>query len=453
MSFSSIIFIFIFLPISVILYYLIPVKYRHKYLLIISLLFYLASGIRNLIILISLILFNFYATKKMDKLNHKNRKLMLWFIIVVNVFLIFYYKYYFPFLSLITSESNFKKLVAPLGLSFYLFTILSYVIDVYKKKIKCEQELLPFALYISFFPKLLMGPIVRYSSFRKELKKKKFNEELFHHGFKRFILGLSMKCILADTFSRLIASYSSSSTIGSIFLLIFYSLQIYYDFAGYINMALGISNLFGYTFEENFTYPYTSKSVSEFWNRWHITLGKWFKNYIYIPLGGNRKGPKRLILNILIVWLLTGIWHGATFNYILWGLYFGLIIIIEKLWLKDKKIPNFARILITLILVSIGWLIFFNKDYDIIFNNLKHLIIWNKFIDKDILFILKNNYIYIIVGLIMATPLIRNIGEIIKKKNTLVYNIFNTIYLCGLFILSISFIISNSYNTFLYFNF
>ena len=453
MSFSSIIFIFIFLPLSIILYYLIPVKYRHKYLLIISLLFYLASGLRSLLILLVLILFNFYATRKMDKLTHKDRKWYFWIIVGVDVFLIFYYKYYFPFLNLITSSSNFRTLLAPLGLSFYLFTILSYVIDVYKRKIKCEQNLLNFALYVSFFPKLLMGPIVRYNAFRKELRKKKFNENLFNLGFKRFILGLGMKTILADTFANIIASYSSSSTIGSIVLLILYSLQIYYDFAGYINMALGISNIFGFRFEENFTYPYSSSSVSEFWNRWHITLGKWFKDYIYIPLGGNRKGTKKLIINILIVWLLTGIWHGATLNFIIWGLYFGIILIIEKLWFKKKKVPNYLRVIITLILVSIGWLIFFNKDFSVIFNNLKHLVIWNKFIDQDIWFIIKNNFVYLVLGIIMATPLIRNIGKKIKDKNIKVYNILNVIYLVLLFILSISFLISNSYKTFLYFNF
>ena len=453
MAFSSIIFIFLFLPLSVIIYYLLPEKYRHKYLLVISLLFYLTTGIQNLLILISLIIFNFYATKKMDKLVRKERKTFLWFIIIINVFLLFYYKYYFTFLDFIDVNSNFRKYLAPLGLSFYLFTILSYVFDVYKRKIKRENNFLSFALYVSFFPKLLMGPIVRYSSFRRELRRKRFNEELFHNGFKRFIIGLSMKVILADTFGNIISSYNCASTLGSIFLLIFYSLQIYYDFAGYINMALGISNIFGFNFDENFMYPYVSTSVSEFWNRWHITLGKWFKDYIYIPLGGNRKGLKKLIRNILIVWLLTGVWHGSSLNFIIWGLYFGIILIIEKIYLKKIKIPNLLKTILTFIIVSIGWLIFFNKDFNIIFSNLKHLVIWNTIIDKNIIYILENNYFYIIVGLIMATPIVKNLGDLIRKKNELIYNILNYIYLIGLLVLSISFIISNTYQSFLYFNF
>ena len=453
MTFSSILFCFIFLPMSIVLYYLIPKKYRNIYLLIISLIFYSVSGIKNLLILLFVIIYNYYAALKLESLKDKKRKYKLIEIIIINVFLLLYFKYYFSFLNVILPNNKFKTFMFPLGLSFYIFTLLSYIIDIYKKNIHAEKNFINFSLYIAFFPKLVMGPIMRYKDFRKQLPRTGFNGSLFNNGFKRFTIGLGMKVILADTISKIISSYEVSSMIGMIVIMVLTSLLIYYDFAGYTNMAIGIANVFGFNLPENFNYPYMSQNVSEFWRRWHITLGNWFKDYIYIPLGGSKKGRKILARNIMVVWLLTGIWHGSSFNFILWGLYFGILILIDKFVFSKIKMPKPLGIILTFILVSFGWVIFFNNDLSIMFKNISYLFNFKKFIDPNIINLLRNNFIYIIMGLLLSTPIMKKIGDKIKEKNLLIYNLGWNFMVVIILLLSTSFLVNNSYQPFLYFKF
>ena len=453
MSFSSIIFCFIFLPIVVSLYFIIPKKLKNIYLLLASILFYSYSGIFYTIILLLIILYNYISVRIMDKLEGKRRTGKLIEILIINIFTLCYFKYYYMILNNIFIDIAMGEIILPLGMSFYLFTVLSYIIDVYRKNIKSEHNFISFSLYILFFPKLVMGPIVRYSDFNKQIDNHDFDNSLFNYGFKRFIIGLSMKVILADTFARIISSYQVSSMLGSIVIFILYSLQIYYDFAGYTNMALGLSNVFGFKLSENFDYPYLSKSVGEFFRRWHITLGKWFRDYVYIPLGGSRVSKLRLVINLLIVWLLTGMWHGASLNFIIWGLFLGIIIVMEKLLLSKIKIPKIISIPFTFIIISISWIFFFNSNASDITLILKNLININNFMDDKIIFIIRNNFAYLIIGLICITPLIKILGERFQNKNNYIYNICNNIYLIILLIISTVYLISNSYQTFLYFNF
>ena len=453
MSFSSIIFCFIFLPIVVSLYFIIPKKLKNIYLLLASILFYSYSGIFYTIILLLIVLYNYISVRIMDKLEGKRRTGKLIEILIINIFTLYYFKYYYMILNNIFTNIAMGEIILPLGMSFYLFTVLSYIIDVYRKNIKSEHNFISFSLYILFFPKLVMGPIVRYSDFNKQIDNHDFDNSLFNYGFKRFIIGLSMKVILADTFARIISSYQVSSTLGSIVIIILYSLQIYYDFAGYTNMALGLSNVFGFKLPENFDYPYLSNSVGEFFRRWHITLGKWFRDYVYIPLGGSRLSKLRLVINLLIVWLLTGMWHGASLNFIIWGLFLGIIIVMEKLLLSKIKIPKIISIPFTFIIISISWIFFFNSNASDITLILKNLVNINNFTDDKIIFIIRNNFFYLIIGLICITPLIKNLGERFQSKNNYIYNICNNIYLIILLIISTAYLISNSYQTFLYFNF
>lgn len=452
MAFNSIIFCFIFSPVTVIIYFFLPKKFKNIYLLLISILFYSYSSIFNTLILLLITIYNYQAVKKMDKLKRR-RKYKLIEILIINIFTLCYFKYYYLLLNNIFSNISFKEIILPLGMSFYIFTLLSYVIDVYRKKITSERNFISFSLYIFFFPKLIMGPIVRYKDFKRQIDNHDFNNSLFNYGFKRFIIGLSMKVILADTFSRIISLYKVDSMLGSIIIIILYSMQIYYDFAGYTNMALGLSNIFGFDFKENFNYPYMSNSVSEFYRRWHISLGEWFKDYVYIPLGGSRTTKPRLVINLLIVWLLTGMWHGASLNYIIWGFFLGVIIVIEKLGLSKIKIPKFIGIFFTFIIISISWIFFFNPDFNniaLLFNNLVNI---KHFTDIKILSILENYIVYIVIGLICLTPIVKNIGIIFKKKCNILYNLSSVLYLLALLILSTAYMISYSYQSFLYFNF
>lgn len=457
MSFNSITFCFKFLPLILFIYFFIPNKVKNAYLLTFSLIFYAFGSAKDLGIMILLLIYNFFAVNKMNKLKNRYRKLKFLEIIFVNVFLLCYFKYYFLFLDFITYDKDisYKTFLLPLGFSFYIFSMLSYVFDVFRKKIPNETNFISFGLYITFFSKLLMGPIVRYEDFKTNLENHPFSSELFHNGFKRFIIGLAMKVMLANTFLTITSSYEVNSMLGAWLIILAYAFQIYFDFAGYSNMAIGLSNLFGFKIEENFNYPYISKSVSEFWNRWHITLGKWFKDYIYIPLGGNRTSKLKMIRNLMIVWILTGMWHGASFNFIIWGLYFGIIVVLEKTVFKNllENIPSFLKIILTFILVSIGWIFFFNNDIEKIMIHLKYAFDFNNKIDNEALFLIKNYYLIFIIGFIGTMPTFDKLGTILYEKHFLLYNILTNISIILLTFLSISYMISGSYTSFLYFNF
>ena len=331
MLFSSITFIYVFLPILLITYYITPTKYKNIILLIFSLLFYSLGEPKYIIILILSCIINYYLSKL---LNKKYKKIILIIAILYNIGQLFIFKYTDFFISNINtifkSSISLTYIIMPIGISFFTFQALGYVIDVYNKNHKPAKSLLEFMTYISLFPQLIAGPIVRFSDIKNELTKRTINYEKISLGIKRFIIGLSKKVLLANILGEFTTLVIEESFVYSWLKPIFYTLQIYFDFSGYSDMAIGLGLMLGFNFLENFNYPLIANSITDFWRRWHISLSSWFRDYLYIPLGGNRVSTLKWIRNLLIVWFLTGFWHGANWNFIIWGLYFGILLIIEK---------------------------------------------------------------------------------------------------------------------------
>ena len=341
MVFSSLIFLFRFMPIFFLFYFILPMKYKNLCLLIFSLLFYSWGEPKYIILMIASILVDYCISQRIwkEKENKKKQKILLSTSIIFNIGILFVFKYY-NFIAdninnIFKSNIPLSSMTLPLGISFYTFQTLSYTIDVYRGRIRPEKNIVNFATFVTMFPQLIAGPIVKYTDIKEKLVNRRNNWSLVEEGVEDFIVGLGKKVLLANNLGMLWEEaqnigFSNISTPMTWLSLLAFSLQIYYDFSGYSTMAIGLGKCLGFVFPKNFNYPYISKSVSEFWRRWHITLGSWFKDYLYIPLGGNRKGAKRSFLNLLIVWFLTGLWHGAEFNFILWGLYFFLLISLEK---------------------------------------------------------------------------------------------------------------------------
>ena len=456
MVFSSLTFLLLFLPILLIIYFLVKnIKIKNYVLLMFSLIFYAwGEPVYIIIMIISIIITYFYA--KLIDSDRKYKKLFLILSIVLLLSSLLFFKYYNFIIENINIlfNINIKKscLSLPIGISFYTFQAISYVCDVYNKKVKAEKNILYLALYISLFPQLIAGPIVRYETIANEIKTRKHKIDSIANGLKRFIIGLSKKVIIANNMALIVDTIFNGKTPNGTLLIylgaLCYALQIYYDFSGYSDMAIGLGKVFGFTFLENFDYPYISKSITEFWHRWHISLSSWFKDYVYIPLGGNRKGKKIQIRNILIVWLLTGLWHGANWNFIIWGLYYGILLLIEKFILKEKieKIPNILRHIITLYLILIGWVIFRLTDMNMLLKTLKYMFIFKK---TDMLSFILNNtkLIFSLYLIIPAIILCFRVKITIKNKyiNNLVYII--------LLLVNISILTSNTYNPFIYFRF
>ena len=351
---------------------------------------------------------------------------------------------------------EFRSLALPVGISFYTFQALSYVIDVYRKKVKPQENLLNFAVYITMFPQLVAGPIVKYSDIELQLSNRRISRAKFGQGIERLLFGLSKKVLFANNLGLLYETIqaSGSRSIMTSWLGIFaYTLQIYFDFSGYSDMAIGMGKMLGFTFPENFNFPYISDSITEFWRRWHMTLSGWFREYVYIPLGGNRVSMPRHILNLLIVWVLTGFWHGAAWNFILWGLYYGILLILEKYIFAPllKKLPKAARHIYTMLLVMFGWVLFSNTDFGSMRTYVGTLFgIGTKgFLDLAFFYYIRNNLIILIMGVLCATPLIRNYIVRCSRKKPEV----TSAVLLLLGILSIAFLVYGTYNPFLYFRF
>ncbi len=362
MLFSSNTFLFFFLPITVLTYYLCPRRWRNAQLLLASLVFYGWGEPRFLPLMLIVILLNYFcgiaAAACIEKGMHSGP--ILWLDIVLNLGILCFFKYGRFFFG-----DRFPEVALPLGISFYIFQAMGYTIDVVRKEVPAQRNLLIFGTYVTLFPQLVAGPIVRYRDVAGQLKSRRENTEQFAYGLQRFVLGLSKKVLLANTFGGAWNALRDGAGFISGWLgLMCYTLQIYFDFSGYSDMAIGLGSLFGFSFLENFQYPYSSQSVTEFWRRWHISLSSWFKEYVYIPLGGNRRGKARQILNILIVWLLTGLWHGASWNFVLWGGYYAVLLIVEKLWLLNwsKRWPKGLRHIGTMLAVMVGWAIFYFED-------------------------------------------------------------------------------------------
>ncbi len=464
MVFSSIPFIFFFLPLFLILYYISPSKLKNIILLIFSLIFYAwGEPIYILLMFFSSLVDYINGLLLTKSTSKRKRKIILIESILVNLSLLGFFKYSD---FLITNINNFfnlnislLELPLPIGISFFTFQTMSYTIDVYRGNVKSETNFFNFMTYVSMFPQLIAGPIVRYETISEELHHREINFANYVNGFIRFLEGLFKKVLIANVlgalFLEISTNYLEYSSLTLILGIFAFAFQIYFDFSGYSDMAIGIGKMLGFTYLENFNYPYISKSITEFWRRWHISLSSFFKDYVYIPLGGSRCSLSKNIRNILIVWFLTGLWHGASWNFIIWGLYFGIILIIEKFILKKylDKLPNLFKHLYSIILILIGWLIFAFDDLNILINFTKN-IFTSSFIQNDFYFFIKNYGLVFLIATLLSMP----ISKIIKDKiiNSKWKGVYCTIFFISyliLFIITISFLVSDTYNPFLYFRF
>lgn len=458
MVFSSIRFLFFFLPLLLIIYFLTPKKFKNTILLIFSLIFYY-FGEKNYTLLLMLSCLINYGFGLLISKNKKKSFLILG--ITFNLGLLIYYKYTGFFMENFTNLFHLNpmtlNIVLPLGISFFTFQNLSYLIDVYKNEVSCQKNILTYCTYICLFPQLVAGPIVRYKDINDQLKNRPENFEKFSSGVSRLIIGLSKKVLIADTlyYSYTALLTSELSTISYWLIALLFTFQIYYDFSGYSDMAIGLGKMFGFEFKENFNYPLIASSITEFWRRWHISLSTFFKDYVYIPLGGNRTSKLKNIRNIFIVWLLTGFWHGASWNFILWGLYFFILLILEKfIFQKYLKGGVFSHIY-TFVLLLVSFVIFNTTNLNELMLFLKGLIgIQKEWLNDETLYYLKNNLIILLIAFIGIHPILKEtIKKLQKGKINKGIEILNSLILLSLFLLVLARILASSFTPFIYFRF
>lgn len=468
MVFSSIVFLYIFLPIMLLIYFIVPSKFKNAIMILASLIFFAWGEIRYILIMLILALMDFWCGKKINEHyeNKKKRMVFLFIDVGVNLCILFFFKYADFIIANINGVTGLNipllNIPLPIGVSFNTFQSLSYIIDVYKGTVKCEKSFYNYLAYTTLFPQIIAGPIVRYETVDEELEVKNISLDNFSNGMKRFIIGLGKKVLIANNVGALwniieTGAYIEMSSLFAWIGIIAFALQIYFDFSGYSDMAIGLAKIFGMDFDENFNYPYISKSITEFWRRWHITLGSWFRDYIYIPLGGNRKGFAKQIRNIFIVWFLTGAWHGASWNFILWGLYFGIILIIEKLFLLkvlEKAGRIFSHIYAT-ILVLVSWVIFAFEDLNQVLTYICTMFNIGKIqlINKEALYYTRNYIAIIAIGIFLSTPILKKIFNKLEEKNNKFINVFTSLCYILILLLSTASLVSDTFNPFLYFRF
>ena len=471
MLFSSTIFLFAFLPLCLVVYYAVPRSLRNLVLFIFSLVFY-AWGEPIYIFLMLASTFVAYITGLFADKSKERRfgwtpKAALLTAVIWNIGLLLFFKYTDFFIGaangIFGTSIKLLGISLPIGISFYSFQTLSYVIDVYRGQVSSQKNFLNLATYVALFPQLIAGPIVRYIDVAEQLEKRNESLEHFSNGVKRFAIGIGKKVILANNIGALFDTISNTpqsemSVAASWLGIIAYTFQIYFDFSGYSDMAIGLGKMFGFDFLENFNYPYISKSITDFWRRWHISLSRWFRDYVYIPLGGNRKGKARQCLNIMIVWFLTGFWHGANWNFMIWGVYFGVILLCEKLFLGKAllKTPAFVQHLYALLLIVIGWGIFAYEDTSKLILNFKNMfgISGLPFINSQTLFWLANYAVTILILIFTSAPIARKLGEAVEKKIPQVYScVLQPVMVIVIMTVSTAYLAGNSFNPFLYFRF
>jgi len=459
MLFSSISFIYYFLIVFLIVYFITPSKYRNFIILLFSLLFYFLGEPKYIIVLISSCILNYIFSLLIDKRKHAKLYLVLAVVYNIGQLLIFKYTDFFigNINNFIGTNIPFMYIVMPIGISFFTFQALGYVIDVYNKKHKPAKNIWDFTAYVSLFPQLVAGPIVRYSDIEKDLQERTTSFSKFSEGVKRFTIGLGKKVLLANVLGEIATLLTESSVLASWLKPILYTLQIYFDFSGYSDMAIGIGLMIGFRFLENFNYPLIASSITDFWRRWHMSLSSWFRDYVYIPLGGNRVSTIKFIRNIFVVWFLTGFWHGASWNFILWGLYFGILLVIEKFLLKkyidETKVLKYIY---TSVIVVISFLIFSVEDFGNIITELKNMFFIGgvPLTDKITLYYLRSYMFFIIIAVIGATPLMKKlVGKLKQTKVRIVIDILEPIFYIVLLVISTAFLIDASFNPFLYFRF
>ncbi len=473
MVFSSFTFLLIFLPFTVLINFLLPKKASNVFLLITSLIFYYYGEKQLTILLICSIIWNYLFVHLINNEQIKNKStkkplLYLTLCVIGNLALLFYYKYFTFFIQIVGLEAYFPasklaNIVMPIGISFFTFHGLSYVVDVYRKQANATKNIIDLGLYIAFFPQLIAGPIIKYHDIEKEIKDRKLILSDVHEGINRFIRGLAKKIILANNFALVADSIfkdditnlsSPAAWVG----IICYTLQIYFDFSGYSDMAIGLAKMMGFHFKENFNYPYIAQSIQDFWRRWHISLSTWFKEYVYIPLGGNRKGNSRMLFNLLIVFILTGLWHGASYNFLIWGLIHGTFIILEKIPFPSlPKIFRFLKHFYVLSVVGIAWVFFRTDDL------LSSLWFINKLISMDMkgtyyfLTFLSPYFLFIsLIGIALVMPvrskLTTRFQQVVKSNKGIQFAISSGFHLL-LFVFTLLELSSLNYNPFIYFRF
>ena len=467
MVFSSAIFLFGFLPLLLGLYFLAKDKYRNYILLAFSLIFYGFGGPKLLIMMIAVVMLDYIAAIFIDKYkNEKTRKLIMILTVILNIGILFYFKYMGFTVSVINRLASLSipvpEIVLPIGISFYTFQAMSYVIDVYRREAKANKNPFNVLLYVSMFPQLVAGPIVRYKTVAEEIEKRQVTLDEFTLGLERFIFGLAKKLIIANNTGKLADVIFGAEVLATPLAwlgAVAYALQIYFDFSAYSDMAIGLGKMFGFNFEENFNYPYISKNVTEFWRRWHISLSTWFRDYVYIPLGGNRKGIKRQILNLFIVWSLTGIWHGAATNFLLWGLYYFAFLILEKFVLKKvlDKLPKWIGHVYTLLVVLIGWMLFRAEGLAECIKIIKAMFVpaITDITMQQMGIYLESYGIYLGLGILLSMPIFPRIRELIQNKfsKNIFIQIMYYLFVVGVFVLSVIFLSQATYNPFIYFRF
>lgn len=461
MVFSSLIFIFAYLTITLAVYYITPLKWRNFVLFIVSLAFYGWGEPKYIALMLVSIIIAYGFGFGIEHFRQKNKRIAKLFLAVSllgNLSFLLFFKYYNFFAENI-GFSTIEGLTLPVGISFYTFQIMSYSIDLYRGEVPLAKKFVPFGTYVTLFPQLIAGPIVRYKDVCDQLDSRKETVNKFADGVHRFITGLSKKLILGDAAAAAAEALETASgfeptVTGTWLIMIFYTFHIYFDFSGYSDMAIGLGKMFGFDFVENFNYPYVAKSVTDFWRRWHITLSTWFREYIYIPLGGNRVGKLRGFFNLAAVWFLTGFWHGADWNYIIWGVYFWVFLVIEKAFLGKllAKVPPVAHVY-SMIVVGFGWMIFFHSDISQILLLLKQMAgIGAEFINGSVGYAALRLIPFIIVCAIGCTPLPKKVFEKLKEKLPAVSAV-KPVFSAVLFIICVAYMVDNSFSPFLYYIF
>ena len=463
MLFTSISFLYYFLPIVIILYFIVPKKFKNFILFLSSIFFYFCGEPIYTFLMIGEIFIAYVGARYLEK--HRKKSILV-SLLAIHIGALGLFKYSDFTINninqILGSKIPLLKLALPIGISFYTFQIISYVVDVYRGKVKAQKSFLKLATYVSLFPQLIAGPIVRYETIEKELDSRTSNFENFAYGVRRFVIGLGKKVLIANMLGELCDVFSTTNEKSILFYWIFairYSLQIYFDFSAYSDMAIGLGRMFGFHFLENFNYPYISKSITEFWRRWHMSLSSWFRDYVYIPLGGNRKGTIILVRNIFIVWALTGIWHGANWTFVIWGLMFGIMLIIEKLFLTKhlEKTPSILQRIYVLFTVMISFIIFNANSIREAWNNIIGLFGANgeSLINASTVYYLKSYLVVLVIAIIGSTPLLKNIIEKLKTKTNAnkIINLLEPIAMTSILIIVTAYLVDNSYNPFLYFRF
>ena len=465
MVFSSLVFLFRFLPIFLLCYFIVPFKFKNLVLFLFSLVFYAWGEPVYICLMLFSTIFDYINGLLIEKFGPKTKKAKIVLIVslIGNLGLLGVFKYTDFILgninNLLGTSIPLLELALPIGISFYTFQTLSYTIDVYRGVVPAQHNIISFGAYVAMFPQLIAGPIVQFKTVAEELNHRVHNWGNFYIGVRRFCIGFAKKVFLANNigfvWSEILSNYANSSVLTLWLGLICFAFQIYFDFSGYSDMAIGLGRMLGFHYLENFNYPYVSKSITEFWRRWHISLGSWFKDYVYIPLGGNQKGFKRQIVNLSIVWLLTGIWHGASWNYVLWGIYYGILIIIEKLFLlKWLEKYNISSHIYTLFLVLIGWGIFAIEDFSILTNYMSCLFGLGglNIIDNQFIYYLQNYGVLLIICAIASVNYFSQGYSILKAQRPWVKSLEN-IFIIVVFVMSLAMLVNSTYNPFLYFRF